>query len=171
MWRQMEEQRWAEVSVFNALEQSKVDQNNCTVHRRNTSCISFNSTQEVDNNSASSYIDHSPFEKKRPDMLLHTVESIDGKDFNKSRYVLIRHPDSKDVINVIPNPDSVQLSEILALVKVLVECYIEPVNISSDSQYAVQAVYLRAFSQVKDSLNPFVSSMLLIQDDLNQRTE
>ncbi|KAL6093036.1 hypothetical protein STEG23_031348, partial [Scotinomys teguina] len=40
--------------------------------------ISSNSTQEVDNNSATSYIEHSLLNKKRRDMLLASVESIEG---------------------------------------------------------------------------------------------
>ncbi|KAL6084687.1 hypothetical protein STEG23_004640 [Scotinomys teguina] len=66
---------------FQCIQQSKVDENNSTLHRRNTSCVSFNSTREVDKNSASSYIQHSPFNKKRRDVLLHSVESMRGKCF------------------------------------------------------------------------------------------
>lgn len=76
-------------------------------------------------------------------------------DSNKIRHgVLIQYPGSKDVTNVISNPSSVQLGELLALLKVLVELQTEPVNIFSDSQYAVQAVHVLAFSQLKDSLTP-----------------
>ncbi|KAL6093574.1 hypothetical protein STEG23_013750 [Scotinomys teguina] len=56
--------------------QSKVDQNNSTLHRSNTSCVSFNSTREVDKNSASSYIQRSPFNKKIHDVLLHSVDKL-----------------------------------------------------------------------------------------------
>ncbi|OBS79570.1 hypothetical protein A6R68_22228, partial [Neotoma lepida] len=49
---------------------------------------------------------------------------------NKNRNgVLIQCPDSKDVSYVIPNAGSIQLDELLALLKVLVECQIEPFNI------------------------------------------
>ncbi|KAL6031312.1 hypothetical protein STEG23_023755 [Scotinomys teguina] len=67
-------------NYFQCIQQSDADQNNSTLKRRNTSSISFNSTQEVDYNSASSYIEHTPFNKNRHDMLLHSVESIEGED-------------------------------------------------------------------------------------------
>ncbi|KAL6033673.1 hypothetical protein STEG23_035093 [Scotinomys teguina] len=57
--------------------ESEVDQNNSTLHHRNKSCITINSTPEVDNNSASSDIEHSHFTKKRHDMLLDSIESIE----------------------------------------------------------------------------------------------
>ncbi|KAL6082801.1 hypothetical protein STEG23_026116 [Scotinomys teguina] len=63
---------------FQCIQQNEVDQNNSTLHQRNISCISFNSTPEGVKNSPSSYIVHSPFTKKRCDMLAHSVESIEG---------------------------------------------------------------------------------------------
>ena len=76
-------------------------------------------------------------------------------DSNKNRHgVLIQHPGSKDVTNVISNPSSVQLGELLALLKVLLEYQTQPINIVSDSQYAGKAVGVLALSQVRGSLIP-----------------
>ncbi|KAL6083037.1 hypothetical protein STEG23_015487 [Scotinomys teguina] len=48
-----------------------------TVDHRNTRDISINYTQEVDKNIASSYIENSPFKKKKCDMFSVSVESIE----------------------------------------------------------------------------------------------
>ncbi|KAL6089644.1 hypothetical protein STEG23_032882 [Scotinomys teguina] len=63
-------------TYFQCIQQSKVDQNNSILHHRKKSIISLNSTQEVDSNSANSYIEYSPFNNKRRGMLLHSVEQI-----------------------------------------------------------------------------------------------
>lgn len=55
-------------------------------------------------------------------------------DPNKIRYgILIQHPCSKSVTYVIPNPGSIRLNELLAPLKVLVECQTEPINFFSDN--------------------------------------
>ena len=47
-------------------------------------------------------------------------------DSNKNRSgVLIQYPDSKDVTYVIPNPGSIQLGELWAFLRFLVECQTE----------------------------------------------
>ncbi|KAL6090679.1 hypothetical protein STEG23_013556 [Scotinomys teguina] len=66
---------------FQRIQQSKVDQNNSILHCRKKNSISFNSTQEVDNNSASSYIEYSPLNNERCGMLLHSVEQSGCNDF------------------------------------------------------------------------------------------
>lgn len=68
---------------------------------------------------------------------------------------------------VIPNPDSVQLGEILAHFKILVKCQNESVKVFSESQYAVQVRRVLAFSRAKDSLNPTANTLLSMQDILN----
>ncbi|KAL6091018.1 hypothetical protein STEG23_004034 [Scotinomys teguina] len=64
------------LQYFQCIQQSKVDQNNSILHHRKKSIISLNSTQEVDSNSANSYIEYSPFNNKRRGMLLHSIEQI-----------------------------------------------------------------------------------------------
>ncbi|KAL6084515.1 hypothetical protein STEG23_038233 [Scotinomys teguina] len=59
------------------IEHSEIAQKKRTMHQRNTRDISFNSTQEVDKNSASSYIEHSTLKKKRRNMFFTSVESIE----------------------------------------------------------------------------------------------
>lgn len=74
-------------------------------------------------------------------------------DINKKKQ------NEENITHVIPNPRSVQLEELLALLKILVECQNESLNIISDSQYTVQAAHVFTFSRIKDSLNPDASTM------------
>lgn len=70
--------------------------------------------------------------------------------------VLIQGPEAKHVTHILPKPGLVELGELLALLKILMECHAKPANIFPDSQYAVQAICTLSFSQIKEQINFFI---------------
>lgn len=83
--------------------------------------------------------------------------------------VLIQGPEAKHVTHILPKPGLVELGELLALLKILMECHAKPANIFPDSQYAVQAICTLSFSQIKEQINFLYATMLSIQDMLAHR--
>lgn len=69
-------------------------------------------------------------------------------DANKSKYeILIKIQNEEDITHVIPNSWSIQLGELLELLKIFVECRNEPISIFSENQYTVKSAQDLAFSR------------------------
>ena len=70
-------------------------------------------------------------------------------DANKSKYeiLIIKIQNEEDITYVIPNSESIQLDELLEVLKILVEGRNKTISIFSESQYTVKAAHDLAFSR------------------------
>ena len=91
---------------------------------------------------------------------------------NKQRYgILLQRSGWKDIVHILLNPGLVQLGELLHILRIFELCQAKLVDIFSDRQYAVKAVWTLTFYYIKGQNNPIYILMKFLQGVLENRGE